>query len=485
MVIQQEKRAIFRDDLLQGFSHEPTACQREAIEMLSDYLFEPAENVLFLLKGYAGTGKTTLISAFVKVLESRKIKNRLLAPTGRAAKVLGAYAGKPAHTIHRFIYQVFTSPDGSTLILPRQNKSTDTVYIVDEVSMISGFETPEDESQPFANRNILDDLIRFVYSADNCRMIFIGDQAQLPPVGTAISPALNVRHLTAGFNLSVISHTLEEVVRQEAGSGILTNATEIRRKIGDKDLALPFLRVCPGDVVVANGQDLLDEMEGAFNRYDQNNAVIITRSNKRANQYNQEVRRRILYREEEIEGGDLMMVVKNNYFWLPENSPAGFVANGDLIEIIRIRNVEERYGFRFADALIRLAEDQFEMELEVKLLLSAIQSESASLSRNDQIALFHAVREEISSAPESEKKGGVSKHPYYNALQVKFAYALTCHKTQGGQWDIVFLDQGWLPEERIDSEYFRWIYTAVTRATRKIFLMGFNPKYVKDDWHEG
>lgn len=485
MVMQQEKRANFRDDLLQGFSHEPTACQREAIDMLSGYLFEPSENVLFLLNGYAGTGKTTLISAFVKVLDSWKIKNRLLAPTGRAAKVLGAYAGKPAHTIHRYIYQVFTSPDGSTLILPRQSKSTDTVYIVDEVSMISGFEAPEDESQPFANRNILEDLIRFVYSAENCRMIFIGDQAQLPPVGTAISPALNVRHLTSGFNLSVISHTLEEVVRQEAGSGVLTNATEIRRKIGEKDLSFPFLEVCPGDVVIANGQDLLDEMEGAFNRYEQNNAVIITRSNKRANQYNLEVRRRILYREEEIEGGDLMMVVKNNYFWLPENSPAGFIANGDIIEIIRIRNVEERYGFRFADALIRLAEDQFEMELEVKLMLSAIQSESASLSRNDQIALFHAVREEISSAPESEKKGGVSKHPYYNALQVKFAYALTCHKTQGGQWDMVFLDQGWLPEERIDTEYFRWIYTAVTRATRKIFLMGFNQKYVKDDWHEG
>lgn len=471
----------FKSSLLHHFSHEPTSCQLEAISMLTGYLFNAGDHTIFQLKGYAGTGKTTLISAFVKALESLRIKNRLLAPTGRAAKVLSAYADKTAHTIHRFIYQVYTAPDGKTVIIPRQNKSPDTVFIVDEVSMISGFDVLEDEMQPFGNRNILDDLIQYVYSSENCRMIFIGDQAQLPPVGTSISPALDGNHLASRYNLKVIPHVLEEVVRQEAESGILINATEIRRKISEKDLSFPFLRTCPGDVMISNGQELLEELAGSFNRYEQQAAVVITRSNQRANMYNQEIRRRILYREYEIEGGDLMMVVKNNYFWLPENSPAGFIANGDLLEVIRIRNIEDLYGFRFADALVRFADDSEEMELEVKLLLSVINSGTASLSRNDQTALFHAVRDEINADPELKKKGGVSRHPYYNALQVKFAYALTCHKTQGGQWDKVFLDQGWLPEERIDTEYLRWIYTAVTRASRKLYLVGFNPNYINDE----
>jgi exodeoxyribonuclease V len=470
----------FKQLLLDQFIHDPTDCQQTAINMLSEYLFDQDGHSLFLLNGYAGTGKTTLISAFVRALDALGIRNTLLAPTGRAAKVLGSYAGKTAHTIHRYLYQIFTSNDGKTIIIPRQNKSSDTVYIVDEVSMLAGYDASEDPGHPFAGRNILDDLVSFVYSAENCRMIFIGDQAQLPPVGTIISPALDIRNLKSRFNLNIINHSLVEVVRQQSHSGILSNATQIRNKIAAADLSVPFLTLFPKDVAVCEGNDLLDELGGSFSRHDHYNAVVITRSNKRANLYNQEVRRRILYREHEIEGGDLMMVVKNNYFWLPENSPAGFIANGDLVEVLRVRNFEDRYGFRFADALVRLVDYPDEMELEVKILVNVIQSNAASLSREEQNLLFSAVREEIVSDRIDGGKGiGVSRHPWYNALQLKFAYALTCHKTQGGQWDKVFLDQGWLPEDKIDTEYLRWVYTAVTRATRKLYLIGFNENYLK------
>ncbi len=468
----------FAKNLLQCFSYEPTECQQAAVGLLSRFLYDPEPGILFLLKGYAGTGKTSLISAFVKVLDTLKIKNRLLAPTGRAAKVLGSYAGKSAHTIHRFIYQVYTAADGSTVIVPRQNKTPDTIYIVDEVSMIQGTDVQEDEALAFGGHNILDDLVRFVYSSDNCRMIFIGDQAQLPPVGTIISPALDKDYLESRYNLRVNVHQLEQVVRQEAESGILMNATALREKITARHPSLPLLTLSGTDVIPVSGQDLLDEMASSFIYRDDHTAVVITRSNKRANMYNQEIRRRILYREFDLEGGDLMMAVKNNYYWLPEESPAGFIANGDMLEVVRIRNTEERYGFRFADALVRLVDYPDEPALEVKLLLSAIFSENASLTRNDQMTLFHAVRDEIARSTDPEIPKGVSAHPYYNALQVKFAYALTCHKTQGGQWEKVFLDQGWLPEDKIDLEYLRWLYTAVTRATKKLFLIGFSDQYL-------
>lgn len=478
--MQTDNSSRFERDLLNHFSYDPTGCQRTAIRLLSDFLFDPEPNLLFLLKGYAGTGKTSLISAFVQVLDAWKIRNRLLAPTGRAAKVLSSYAEKEAHTIHRYIYLVYTAPDGKTVIIPRQNKQSNAVYIVDEVSMISGSDQSEDEHQPFGGRNILSDLVQFVYGSENCRMIFIGDQAQLPPVGISHSPAMDIRHLSSVYNLKVIPHNLEEVVRQEAESGILSNATQLRNRIAARDFSSPFLRTIKKDVAVLNGMDLLDELAGCFMRNDHLASVVITRSNKRANQYNQEIRKRILFREFEIEGGDSMMVVKNNYYWLPEGSPAGFIANGDLIGILRVRNIEERYGFRFADALIRLMDYPDEKEIEVKLLLSAIASESASLSRQDQSALFHAVSEDIRHDPEQKKAGGVSRNPWYNALQVKFAYALTCHKTQGGQWEKVFIDQGWLPEDKIDTDFFRWLYTAITRATRKLYLVGFASQYLDE-----
>jgi exodeoxyribonuclease V len=468
-------------EMLNAFGYDPTGCQRKAMRMLSEFLFSENTHALFLLKGYAGTGKTTLISTFVKVLDAWRIRNVLLAPTGRAAKVLGGYSGKPAHTIHRYIYRVYTAQDGKPVIIPAQNKGRDTIFIVDEVSMVSGLDQSDDQLHGFSGRDILDDLIQYVYSAENCKMIFIGDQAQLPPVGTSMSPALDAPGLSSRFSLNVILHALEEVVRQEAGSGILYNATQLRRKIAAGLNTIPFLSTTPRDVKVVYGQDLLDELADAYSRYNQQNAVVITRSNKRANLYNQEIRKRILYREYEIEGGDLMMVVKNNYYWLPENSPAGFIANGDLLEVQRIRNIEERFGFRFADALVVLSDYPDEPQLEVKILLSSIQSENASLSRTDQTALFHAVKESLADENQGKRNGGVSSNPYYNALQVKFAYALTCHKTQGGQWEKVFIDQGWLPEDKIDVEFFRWLYTAVTRATRKLWLVGFHEAFIEED----
>ncbi len=476
--VDKQNINLFKSRLFEFLGHEPTACQQEAVNLLADFLFLSEDDTLFLLNGYAGTGKTTLISSFVKTLDLWRIRNYLLAPTGRAAKVLGSYAGKTAHTIHRFIYLLYTAPDGSQVIVPRKNQVSRAIFIVDEVSMIQGFDIPDDESQAFSGRNILDDLMQFVYENPGCKMIFVGDKAQLPPVGSELSPALDNRLLAKKYTLNIIQHTLNSVVRQAAGSGILDNATNLREKINSNDIGLPLLYAGTQDVKRISGFDLMDELAGAFSRHDQAGSVIITRSNKRANLYNREIRNRILFREHEIEGGDLMMVVKNNYFWLPENSPAGFIANGDMLEIIRIRNIEEHLGFRFADAIVRFADYTGETDFEVKLLLSAIYSESASLSAPDQQALFHRVREDIALTYEGGVKGVVSKHPYYNALQVKFAYALTCHKTQGGQWERVFVDQGWLPEDRIDKEYLRWLYTAVARATEMLSLVGFNDKYI-------
>jgi len=477
----QQSPIVFRDSMLMHLGFEPTSCQSGAIDLLSDFMDSPDNHTLFLLNGYAGTGKTTLISAFVKTLIQARTGSVLLAPTGRAAKVLSTYAGKPAHTIHRYIYRVFTGADGRTTIIPAVNKRNHTVFIVDEVSMIQGLEQGDDENQAFAGRNILDDLVAYVYETGTCKMVFVGDQAQLPPVGSSLSPALDPALLRARYNLALSVHSLDTVVRQESHSGILANATALRQRIAAGDHAPPFLKLFKKDFVVPPGYELLDELSASFSGSSSDDAVVITRSNKRANLYNREIRYRILGREQEIEGGDLMMVVKNNYYWLPENSPAGFIANGDMLKVLRIRNIEDRFGFRFADALVRFADFPGETDFEVKILLDAIASESASISRAQRDALFAAVRHDIAINPDLKGRGGVSVNPWYNALQVKFAYALTCHKTQGGQWETVYIDQGYLPPERIDTEYLRWLYTAVTRASSNIILSGFNQEYLIEE----
>jgi len=464
--------AMFREQ----FPYAPTPGQETAIKTLIEFLFSPEPNELFLLKGYAGTGKTTLISAFVKTLSALNAKTVLLAPTGRAAKVLGGYAGMKAHTLHRYLYFHFTAPDGSMRIIPRANKDRDTVFIVDEVSMISG----NTDSQEGASLNILEDLFKYVHSGENCKLVFVGDKAQLPPVGLEISPALDEESLNAGFHLNLYSVELKDVVRQEAASGILQNATSLRRRLETESYDPPFFDINHDDVRVSNGSDLLEELNSAFYNNGTDSAVIVTRSNKRANQYNQEIRNRILFRENEIDAGDLMMVVKNNYYWLPEDSKAGFIANGDIVEILRIRKIEEIYGFRFADVTIRLIDYPDEKEIDVTILLDTIQSESANLPREKLHELFNTIMLDFDDVPQKRmriKKTGETEH--FNALQVKFAYAMTCHKTQGGQWSEVFIDQGYLTDEMLDKEYLRWLYTAITRATANLSLMGFQDKYLK------
>lgn len=474
----EDKISSFYDNFRENLQYQPTTGQDEAMHMLSEFLYNFDIDQLFMLKGYAGTGKTTLISSFVKTLDQQRIKTVLLAPTGRAAKVLGSYAGKKAHTIHRYLYWVFTKPEGGMNIIPRKNKDRDTIYIVDEVSMISA-STNESALDGFGNRNILEDLFRYVYEAENCKMVFVGDTAQLPPVGTLLSPALDKDYLNASFNLQVLSCTLSDVVRQESDSGILSNATKIREMIVDENVEPPFLDLTYGDLYSPMGMELFDELSDAFYNDEQDGAVVITRSNKRANLYNQEIRNRILFKENEIEGGDLMMIVKNNYYWLPEDSKAGFIANGDIVELLRVKRIEEVHGFRFADVEIKMLDYPDESELEVKILLDTLTVNSANLPHDETLKLYHAVLEE-----QHGKKKGVSKDPFYNALQVKFAYALTCHKTQGGQWKKVFLDQGYLTNDMLDVEYMRWLYTAVTRSTNKLFLMGFKEEYVKGMDHQ-
>jgi len=335
----------------------------------------------------------------------------------------------------------------------------------------------------FSSRNILDDLLSYVFSGENNKLLFIGDSAQLPPVGLDNSPALDIEFMKKSYDLIIDSFELTEVVRQAQMSGILINATGIRQEINRQNVRFPLFSVKKfNDIERLNGSDLEEALNTAYSGTDKDNNAVICRSNKRANIYNQEIRRRILFFDSEINAGDYMMVVKNNYFWLPESSSPGFIANGDIVELLRIRKIEELYGFRFADVTIRFLDYPEEKELDVKILLDTIMSESAALSSTDNNRLFQTVMEDYADL--RSKRGRIEKvkaNPYFNALQVKFAYALTCHKTQGGQWNTIFIDQGWLNEKMINVEYLRWLYTAVTRATKKVFLINFESKFFFDE----
>jgi len=465
--------------LSEEFPYEPTAGQDKLLSELAVFLTiswrDP--NALFILRGYAGTGKTTVVKALVEVLPRIGKRTALLAPTGRAAKVLNTYTKREANTIHRKIYFARTNKDGLIELKLQTNYHKHTLFIVDEASMIQ--HVMATEGMLFSTRNLLDDLFKFVYSGENCRMLFIGDAAQLPPVGLDHSPALDQNFLKNGYHLSIDGFELTEVVRQARESGILVNATKVREQLQTNELQLPFFRV-EGfkDIVRLSGPDLEEELNRAWSGNGKENSVVICRSNKRANIFNREIRRRILFLEEEISTGDYLMVVKNNYFWLPVESSAGFIANGDIVELTRIRNYQELYGFRFADVTIRFLDYPDEKELEVKIILDTLMSESAALPQADNNRLFQAVLadyEDISSRRERIEK--VKANPYFNALQVKFAYAMTCHKTQGGQWDNVFIEQGYLNDKMLNLEFGRWLYTAVTRATKKLFLVNFEDRF--------
>jgi len=470
--------AVYKQ-ILKYFSHQPTGDQNTAIKHLSTFDQSKKKNPVYILKGFAGTGKTSLMSAYVSMLSDNKKKFVLLAPTGRAAKVLSKYTGSKAHTIHRYIYHITTTSEGYYKILLSHNRLKDAVFIIDEASMIS--DNSKQTGELFGNRNLLEDLISYVFSRDNNKMILVGDTAQLPPVGLNISPALNINYIKSAFNVIAFEYEMKEVMRQAIDSGVLTSATNLRKKISDnKPVSILFSKSdFKSDThVIEDGSSFEELLQESFTNQNIENGIIVCRTNKRANLFNRQIRNSILFRESEIEGGDVLMVVKNDYYWLDKDSKAGFIANGDILEVIRIIKTEELYGFKFADADIRLVDYPEEKEINVKLLLSTINSEGPGLSNTDRNTLFKNIEEDYMDIPERRKRiSEIMINPWYNALHIKFAYAMTCHKTQGGQWPQVFVDQGYLTDDMLNKEYLRWLYTAVTRSTSKLYLVNFNKEF--------
>ncbi|MDO8999123.1 MAG: AAA family ATPase [Bacteroidota bacterium] len=450
--------------------------QKIAIKKISDFIFNTDERSVFILKGYAGTGKTNLISAFTKALPIIKWRSVLLAPTGRAAKVLGMYSQKLAQTIHKKIFRKEIGANGAFYFSLAENLHTNTLFIVDEASMISA----DSNSENLLN-SILENLFEYVYSGQNCKLILIGDTAQLPPIGSNESPALNENYLKTAFHLNINYFELKEVARQRLESGILLNATNIRNTIGIQKFEFPKL-ICSADVINIPGDELEDCINSAISKYGEENVVIITRSNKRANLFNQSFRNRIKLYEEDICAGDKIMIVKNNYYWLPENNgEAGFIANGDMAEITRLINRETIYGFNFCECQIRFIDYPNLPEQQVKIITNSLFSDNPALSQEEQKHLYEAVLADVSNEPiKGIRMAYLKNSPYYNALQVKFSYAITCHKSQGGQWPIVFIDQGYLKEENMDENFLRWLYTAITRATEKTYLVNFNALLINE-----
>jgi len=460
--------------ILEKLKHKPTQDQNRLISGLSEFIMDDDPNKIFLIKGYAGTGKTTIISALVNAFKTLKIKSVLLAPTGRAAKVLSAYSNKTAYTIHKNIYRQKSSKDGFGIFALDNNLHSNTFFIVDEASMISN---KSGDSSIFGSGRLLDDLIKYVYNDKSCKLILIGDTAQLPPVGIDISPALDPDQLNL-YGLKAFEYNLKEVVRQHEDSGVLLNATNIRNLISSENYTFPKFELDDiADIQKISGADLIETISDSYDKYGYEDTMIITRSNKRANQYNKGIRSQILWREEEIAVGDFLMVVKNNYYWIDENEKIDFIANGDIAEIIKISKYEERYGFRFVDVTLRFI-DYGDLEIECKIILDTLDINTAALSSEDNKQLFYNVLEDYQHEKTKKRKyEGVRNDEYFNALQVKFSYAITCHKAQGGQWKNVFIDHGYIAEDMMDKEYLRWLYTAFTRPIEKLYLVNFDKRF--------
>jgi len=459
------------------FPFEPTDDQAELFVQLDSFLRDPLPGrKVFVLRGYAGTGKTTVVSALVQWLSKLQRKYTLMAPTGRAAKVMSAYAGVPASTIHKKIYRQTSGAPTERLSFQRQpNRTEEMLYIVDEASMIS-------DEKAFGESGLLDDLMGYVFEKSTNRLLLIGDTAQLPPVGQLLSPALDPELLAHRFRARVEGVELRQVMRQAESSGILVNATELREELREEVPAIRLHTKGFKDMFKMGGDKLEDGLRWAYRNFGHENTTIICRSNRNANQYNQLIRRTLFEAEEEIEAGDYIMVVRNNYFWLSKDSEIGFLANGDFLEVTKISKREEVFGCRFAQARVRLVDYPDEPELEVKLLLDTLHTESPSLPRDQNEALYQAVTEDYSHlTKKSERNAEMRKDPYLNALQIKFAYALTCHKAQGGQWQAVFVDHGFLkPDEPVGGEFARWLYTAITRASERLFLLNFQQRLIDE-----
>ena len=471
--------SLFYKLLHQNFLFQPTVKQNLFFQKIADFLIATSNDEIFVLKGYAGTGKTTIISTVINHLEAINMKCVLLAPTGRAAKVISNYSGKPAYTIHKRIYFPKKSKSGGVSFTLQQNKFKNTIFIVDESSMIS--DTSQD-SKLYENGSLLDDLFFYVEAGKNCKLLLVGDTAQLPPVNMTISPALDINTLSLHYQKNVQHIELDEVMRQAETSGILYNATQLRDLL-DSHFIDTFQFNLTGfkDIVrLQDGYDIQDAIHGAYDNYGLEDTVFIVRSNKRANQYNQQIRTSILSKESELSTGDYLMVVKNNYFWLKEESEAGFIANGDIIEILEIRKIQELYGFKFATVKIRMVDYPNQAPFDTILMLDTITSESPSLTYEQSNQLYQEVLLDYEDERQQYKKlQKVKENEYFNALQVKFSYAITCHKSQGGQWKTVFVEQPYLPDG-IDVDYVRWLYTAITRAQEKLYLIGFKDEFFKN-----
>jgi ATP-dependent exoDNAse (exonuclease V) alpha subunit len=425
-----------------------------------------------LVRGYAGTGKTTVISTMVNVLPLFNLNFVLLAPTGRAAKVISSYSGKKAYTIHKLIYRQVADPKSGELKFKKQkNYFKKTVFIVDEASMIS-------DERGFLNSGLLSDLVEYVFEDHTNRLILIGDNAQLPPVGSLKSPALDFEYLKNRFGMNAREIELEEVLRQAENSGILSNATNLRTTIFRPDHLFYFQTRKYNDIFKMTHEKLEDGIRYAFDKYGMESTAIISRSNWQAVRYNEYIRRNILFKEDEIEAGDIIMIVKNNYFVLEPESPAGFIANGEFAEVRKIINFDEEYGFRFADIELQLLDYPEMSPFRAKVFLDILHSNTPSLSVEESNKLYLKVSENYRDISSKKKfKEAIQSDEHLNALQIKFAYALTCHKSQGGQWKAVFIDQGNVQEMEKTTEHYRWLYTAITRSEKEVFLINFNPEY--------
>jgi exodeoxyribonuclease-5 len=465
---------IIYNNLCKNLGNPPTEDQSEALRKIAEYIIENNSDVIFLLTGYAGTGKTSVISSFVRTLDMLRIRSVLLAPTGRAAKVLGSYAGRQALTIHKKIYRQKSSKDGMGSFILDRNLHRATYFIVDEASMISNISS---DASLFGSGKLLDDLLEYVYSGTDCKLILVGDPAQLPPVGSNLSPALDTQSLGEyGFGLRTAG--LRQVVRQSETSGVLMNATKVRLQIYENDLTHPSMDcVNFNDVIRLSGEELIDELSASYGTCGLEGTIIVVNSNKQANRYNQGIRNRIFFREEEISPGDMVMIVKNNYFLVEDDEEGpGFIANGDIAEVKKIRKYTERYGFRFAE--MELYFPDYNFEVESKVMMDVLHLDTPALPTEKNRELFQNILADYLHIRTRRKQyQAIREDPWYNALQIKFAYAVTCHKAQGGQWERVFIDQGMFNRNEITIDYLRWFYTALTRSTDRVYLVNF-----KDEW---
>lgn len=458
-----------------NFPFEPTDSQKKAFDSLGDFLTTDFEKGLFILRGYAGTGKTTVIRSLIASLSELGINSIQLAPTGRAAKVISQYTNYPAYTIHKKIFYPKSVKGKGIVFTLAPNKHTSTLFIIDESSMLSDDTAGRDGAQD----SLLDQVLTYVYSGKKCSLLLIGDTAQLPPVKSSESVALNDEFMRFRSDKNIFSVTLIDVVRQQLDSGILRHATQLRTQLLQGDFSqLVFELSGYSDIIrPLSGAEMLEALEDAYREVGVSGTTIIVRSNKRANLYNQNIRARVLLLDEALCTGDQLMVVKNNYFWIDKNSPASFIANGDLIEVLRIHKLYERYDFHFAKVEVKMVDYPDMPPFETVLLLDTLESDSPSLTYEDSNRLYQNVSEDYSHLSSQYKRYlGVKNNPEFNALQVKFSYAMTCHKAQGGQWSRVFVEQPYAPDG-LTEDHFRWLYTAFTRATEKLYLIGFEKSY--------